>query len=134
MRTPRVVSTTTGPPTWEQRVWTAVLHAGDGAIAGGLTALEWRGLRNWHRDEITVLIDDELSFEAVAGVRFFRSRRPIPVLRDRFSELPISRVEPAALLFAAERGRNRGGASLMRENKIALMGGCHFVVQEYSWL
>ena len=45
-RTPRVLSTTTGPPLWDQRVWTAVLHAGGSALVGGLTALEWRGLRN----------------------------------------------------------------------------------------
>jgi hypothetical protein len=63
--------------------------------------LEWRGLRNWHRDEITVLVDDELSFEPLPGVRFFRTRRPLDGLRDRFSELPMCRIEPAALLFAA---------------------------------
>ena len=112
MRTPRVVSTTTGPPTWEQRVWTGVLHAGDGALVGGLTALACRGLRNWHREEITVLVDDELSFEAVAGVRFFRTRRPFAALRDRFSELPICRLEPAALLFAAyDAGPANGSGS-----------------------
>ena len=106
LRTPRVVSTTTGPPTWEQRVWTAVLHAGSEALVGGLTALEWRGLRNWHREEITILVDDELSFEPVDGVRFFRTRRPLAVLRDPCSELPMCRLEPCALLFAAyERSR-----------------------------
>jgi hypothetical protein len=68
---------------------------------GGVTALEWRGLRNWHREEITVLVDDELSFEPLAGVRFMRTRRPFDVLRDRSSELPICRAEPCALLFSA---------------------------------
>jgi hypothetical protein len=99
-RTPRVVSTFTGTPTWEQRVWVAVLHAGDQALAGGLTALRWHGLRNWDRDEVTVLVDDELCFEPVRGVRYFRTRRDFARLRHRRGELPVCRVEPAALLFA----------------------------------
>src|SRR4051812_10770623 len=82
VHTPRVVGTTTGPLTWEQRCWLAVLHAGPRSILGGLSAAEARGLVGWHRDTITVLVDDELAFEPVAGVRFFRSRRPFKLLRS----------------------------------------------------
>jgi len=99
-RTHLVVSTTTGPATWHQRVWTAALHAGGDALVGGLSALEWYGLRNWHRDQITVLVDDELSLEPVDGVVFFRTRRPLSALRHPGHDLPLARPEAAGLLFA----------------------------------
>jgi hypothetical protein len=112
-RTPRVVSTFTGTPTWEQRVWIAVLHAGSHALAGGLTALRWHGLRNWDRDEVTVLVDDELSLEPVRGVRYFRTRRDFTRLRHRRGELPVCRVEPAALLFAGYERSARTAQGLL---------------------
>ena len=71
----RVISTTTGPLSRDQRLWLAVLHAGPRSMLGGLTAAEVHGLRRWERDVVTVLVDDELDFEPVDGVRFFRSRR-----------------------------------------------------------
>lgn len=111
--TPRVVSTFTGTPTWEQRVWTAVLHAGGTALVGGLTALECHGLANWHRDEVTVLVDDELSFEEVEGVRFFRTRRDLGRMRHPKGDLPLCRVEPAALLFAAHERSGRTAQGLL---------------------
>ena len=99
-RTSTVISTFTGTLTWRDRVWCGVLHAGGTALVGGLTALEWHGLRNWHRDDVTVLVDDELSFDPVPGVRYFRTRRPLDAFRDPSSDLPLCRVEPAVLLFA----------------------------------
>lgn len=101
LRTPTVVSTTTGPLTREQMRWLAVLHAGPDAMLGGLSATEVHGLRNWHRDDITVLVDDQLSLESVPGVTFFRTRRDLAGFRDPRSPLPVARVEPAVLLFAA---------------------------------
>lgn len=95
-----VVGTFTGPLTWRAQVWRAVLHAGGSALVGGLSALEWYGLSNWHRDDITVLVDDELSFDPLPGVRFFRTRRPLDQMRSPRMRLPVCRVEPAALLFA----------------------------------
>lgn len=100
IRTSTVVSTFTGPVGWRERVWMAVLHAGGSSLVGGLTALEWHGLHNWHRDEVTVLVDDELAFDDVAGVTFFRTRRPLAQMRAQ-TLLPLARVEPAALLFGA---------------------------------
>ena len=99
--TPRVVSTTTGPLTAEQRRWAAVLHAGPRSMIGGLTSAEVQGLKRWERDEVCVLVDDELSFEPVAGVRFFRSRRPYELLRSPRPGIPRCRLEPAVLLWAA---------------------------------
>ena len=105
-RTSHVFSATTGPLSWEQRLWLAVLHAGPTAIVGGLTAARVHGMRNWERDDITVLLDDELSFEPLEGVRFFRSRRPLEEMRDR-GDLPLCRIEPAILLFAGYEKNRR---------------------------
>jgi hypothetical protein len=104
-RTSSVFSTTTGPLSWKQEVWRALLHAGPGALLGGLTAAKVHGLRNWDRDTITVLVTNDLSFEPIDGVVFFRTRRLIPLLQAP-APLPVCRVAPAILLFAAhERSR-----------------------------
>jgi hypothetical protein len=98
-RTSSVFSITTGPLSWEQRLWRAVLHAGPDSLIGGLTAAKVHGLRNWDRREITVLVANELSFGDVPGVRFFRTRRPIVGMRAP-GTLPLCLVAPAILLFA----------------------------------
>jgi hypothetical protein len=104
--TSSVFSTTTGPLSWEQRLWRAVLHAGPGSLVGGLTALKALGLRNWDRDDITVLVDNQLSFEDLDGVTFFRTRRPIAQMRAR-AALPLCRPAPAVLLFAGYEVNSR---------------------------
>lgn len=105
-RTSSVFSTTTGPLSEEQRLWLGVLHAGPTALVGGLTAAEAHGLKGWRREAVTVLVDDELSFDPVDGIDFFRTRRPLKVMRDPQCVLPTCRVEPAVLLFAGyERNR-----------------------------
>jgi hypothetical protein len=101
VRTPRVVSTVTGSLTWEQRAWLAVLHAGPRSMVAALSAAASHGLTGWERDEVSVLVDDELSFEPVDGVRFFRSRRPLDVARSPRPGLPGCQLEPAVLLWAA---------------------------------
>lgn len=106
-RTRNVVSTTTGPLSVEQRQWLAVLHPGGPAVIGGLTAAFLHGLRNWERDDVTVLVDNELSFEPVSGVTFFRTRRALVPLTDASSALPRARLEPAILLFAAHERYHR---------------------------
>jgi len=98
--TPRVIGTTTGPLSLEQRRWLAVLHAGPRSMLGGLTAAEVHGLTGWGRDDITVLVDDELSFEPVPGVHFFRSRRPFKLLLSPNPGIPRCRLEPGVLLWA----------------------------------
>ena len=95
-----VVSTFTGELTWHQRAWLGVLHAGPPAIVGGYGALERHGLKNWHRDDVTVLVDEEAHLEPLPGITWFRTRRPLELWRAR-SPLPMARVEPAALLCAA---------------------------------
>jgi hypothetical protein len=103
--TSSVFSTTTGPLSRPQLLWRAVLHAGPTALVGALTAAELHGLQRWPREQITVIVDDELSFEPLDGVRFFRSRRPLVAMRAP-GALPVCRLEPAILLFAGyERHR-----------------------------
>jgi len=109
-RTEHVVSTTTGELIGPQRMWLGVLHAGNGALIGGLTAAGVHGLRNWARDEVTVLVDDEWSFEPVPGIQFVRTRRCLPdfvaARHPLWRTLPVCQLEPAVLLFAGyERHR-----------------------------
>ncbi len=100
VRTPRVVGTTTGQLTWLQRCWLGVLHAGPRSLLGGLSAAALWGLSGWERPQITVLVEDELSFEPVPGVAFFRSRRPFELLNAARPGMPTARLEPAVLLYA----------------------------------
>lgn len=102
-----VLCTTTGTLTREQLMWLGVLHAGPGSAVGGLSALERRGLKNWHRDEITVLLAKSHNLEPVEGVRFVETRRPIGLYAT--GHPPTWRAEPAALLFAGY-GRSSGTA------------------------
>jgi len=105
-RTSSVFSTTTGPLSWEQELWRAVLHAGPGSLIGGLTALKVHGLRSWERSEVTVLVNNDLSFESLDGVTFFRTRRTIADLRSA-TELPLCLPAPAVLLFAGYEPNHR---------------------------
>lgn len=98
-RTSCVFSITTGPLSWEQELWRAVLHAGPDSVIGGLTAAKVHGMRNWDRPEITVLVGNDLSFDELPGVTFFRTRRRTGEMRAA-THLPLCRVAPAVLLFA----------------------------------
>lgn len=103
-----VVGTTTGELTAHQRVWLGVLTAGSGAMAGHLTAAEQLGLKNWHRDEVTVLVPYANDVRAMTeGIRFVRTRRDLGDLRDPDTSPPTCRLEPAVLLFAAEERSER---------------------------
>lgn len=116
-RTEHVLSTTTGELTERQRTWLGVLHAGNGALVGGLTAAALHGLRGWPRAEVTVLVDDEWSFDDVAGIHFFRTRRCLPdfaATGPRLERpLPVCRLEPAVLLFAGYARHRRTAHGLL---------------------
>jgi hypothetical protein len=111
VRTPRVVSTVTGALTVEQRRWVGVLHAGPRSMLGGLTAGSHHGLSGWETDIVTVLVDDELSFDPVDGVRFFRSRRPFHLMASPRSGIASARVEPALLLWAGYQAQQRAAVA-----------------------
>ena len=106
-RTHSVYTTTTGPLSRTQQLWVAVEHAGPQALLGGLTATEQLGMRNWARDEVTVLVDQELSFDPVEGVRYFRTRRSLGAMRHPTQTPRSARIEPAVLLFAAHERSTR---------------------------
>lgn len=98
-RTSQVLTTTTGPLSREQQLWCAVLHAGGDSLIGGLTAAEVSGMKNWSRDNVTVLINNPQSLEPLDGVEFFRTRRDLDTLSAP-TALPLCRLEPALLLFS----------------------------------
>lgn len=100
VRTPMVVSTTTGELTWVQRAWTGILHAGPGCAVGGLSAAKIQGLRNWERPDITVLVPDTADVAPVDGIDFVRTRRDIEAMKLPGTRAPVCRIEPAVLLFA----------------------------------
>ena len=100
VRSGEVVSTTTGPLSREQALWLGVLHAGPTSMVGGLSAAGCRGLERWSRTEVTILVSNPMSFDPLPGYRFFRTRRPFEVLLGA-GELPVCRLEPAVLMFAA---------------------------------
>ena len=112
-RTPRVISTTTGPLSLDQWLWLAVLHAGPRSMLGSLSAASQYGLRGWEREHVSVIVDDELSFEPVDGIDFFRSRRPYSLLRAPRPGIPVCRLEPALLLFAGYEATNRAAHAVV---------------------
>jgi hypothetical protein len=63
-------------------------------------------MKNWSRDDITVLVNDALSFDPIEGVRFFRSRRLLADMRSSRA-LPVCQLEPAVLLFAGYENNRR---------------------------
>lgn len=111
--TPRVVATTTGELSERQQQWSAVLHAGPRSLLAGLSAAKVHGLKGWDPPLVTVMVDDELSFEPVEGVGFFRSRRPFDLLRSPRPGLPLCRLEPAVLLHAGYESTPRAGHALL---------------------
>jgi very-short-patch-repair endonuclease len=106
-RTPMVIGTTTGTPTREQLMWLGLLHAGPRALIGDLTAAEVAGLRNWAREDITVLVPDDTEVDDVDGITFVRTRRDLPGMRDPRRELPTSLPAPAILHFGAYQHSRR---------------------------
>ena len=99
-RSSNVVSTTTGPLSLDQRLWLGVLHGGPSAMIGGLNAAQHLGLERWHRDDVTVLVANPMSFEPLPGYQFIRTRRAYKLLIAP-GELPVCRMEPAVLMFAS---------------------------------
>ncbi len=116
-RTEHVLSTTTGELGRQQEMWLGVLHAGNDALIGGLTAAAFHGLRNWPRDDVTVLVPDDWAFEPVPGIQFFRTRRSLHDLSSRRTgrprTLPVCRLEPAVLLWAGYEASRRAGQGVL---------------------
>jgi hypothetical protein len=82
-------------------------------MLGSLTAAGQYGLEGWTRPHVSVIVDDELSFEPVDGIDFFRSRRPFSLLRGPRPGLPLCRLEAAVLLFAAYEASPRAAHGVL---------------------
>jgi hypothetical protein len=102
-----VISTITGELTLAQREWLGVLHAGPNNMLANLSAARKFGLTGWERPWVSVMVDDELSFEPVEGIDFFRSRRPFVLLRSTRPGIPVCQLEPAVLLWAGYEATNK---------------------------
>ncbi len=113
LHTPRVVGLTTGAPTPRQQRWIGVLHAGSGAVLGGLTAAELGGLAGWHRDEVEVWVAGRVPQQEVDGVRFVRGRRDLAPMRRPGAAPPFARIEPAVLLWAAYAADARAATGVL---------------------
>jgi hypothetical protein len=96
-----VICTTTGTLTDQQRLWVGVLHAGEGALVGGIHACQRAGLEKWDREEVVVLVPYALAPRPLAGYQFVRSRRRMAGWRSAREGVPTCRVEPAALLWVS---------------------------------
>ena len=88
-------------------MWLGVLHAGRGSAVADLTAAELHGLRNWSRDEVRVVIAQNTECTDLPGLTFIRTRHDIPELRTKCQQLPVLRIEPAILLYAARTRSER---------------------------
>lgn len=111
---PVVLATTTGELTRDQRAWAAVLHAGGGAILGGLSAAAHCGLKGWEREEVCVLVPYAEDVPTpLLGARFVRTRRDLTRLRARRQGIPRCRIEPAILMFAAEVRSTRAAEGVL---------------------
>ena len=103
-----IIATTTGVLTREQLMWAGVLHAAGHGVVGDLTAAEMGGLRNWTRSEVTILVPRGTNVgESIAGIRFAETRRPIQRWVRPDLALPVARIEPAILHFAAYESSRR---------------------------
>ena len=108
-----VVCTTTGPLSREQRTWAGVLHAGPTSAVGGLTALQLHGLSRWEHDPVTVVVAKSHNLAPLPGVEFVETRRPVLWYAAGRTALPVWRVEPAALLWAAYEPVTRSAYGLL---------------------
>ena len=113
LRTPTVVSTTTGRLTFMQRVWVGLLHAGREATVADLTALRLAGLERWDRPEVTIMVPQSAEVEPVRGIRFKRTRRDLDDLSEQRQGMRMLAVEPAALLVAGYGRSARTGCGLL---------------------
>ncbi len=99
--TSTVIATTTGLLHRDQRMWAGVLQGGRHAAVANLTSLEVHGLRHWPREQITIAVPKSRGIEPLAGVHFMETRRPSARFVTTRAGLPVWKVEPSALLFAA---------------------------------
>ncbi len=110
---PVVIATTTGFLSFEQRLWAGVLHAGEPAAVGGLTAAGIAGLRGWDRSEVTIMVPKSESPLVLPGWKLVETRRDIAAMTRPGPGVPVLRLEPAVLLHAAYTRSERTACGLL---------------------
>ncbi|MGK2875723.1 MAG: hypothetical protein ACSLEW_08795 [Nocardioides sp.] len=84
------------------------------ALVVGATALEVHGLKRWEREEIQVGVPhDAAPSKCLDGVRFERSRRPLPAWASPGRTLPTLRLQPAILMFASDQRSDRARVAVL---------------------
>ena len=110
----RVIATFTGELSEAQRMWTAVLQYGHGAVVGGLTSARLAGLRGWEREELQIWIPYRCGpAEPLCGVTYVRSRKPLGLASHRDGDIPRLRLEPALLLWGATQRNSRSATGVL---------------------
>jgi very-short-patch-repair endonuclease len=89
-----------GPVTRNQRLWAAVLAAGDGAVCAGVTAATLEGLRGYDRAEIHLLVPADRQLGRLRGVVVHRTTA-LPDGQVRIQALPPRTVVARSLVDAA---------------------------------
>jgi hypothetical protein len=111
---PMVVATFTGALTWEQLMWAGHLHAGPTSAVGGLSSARCQGLEGWQRTSVEILVPITTTVAPLPGVSFTRTRRDLSCLRLGGINSHLLRIEPAVLMYAAERRcSKRAGGGLL---------------------
>lgn len=112
--TPTVIATFTGDLARDQLAWLGVLQGGPGSLVAGLTAAELAGLRNWQRDEVSVIVPYANDVPSpLPGISFARSRRDLPAMAAGSSGVPRCQIEPAILMWAARQRSPRSGVGVL---------------------
>ena len=101
---PGVFAVHAGPLDARARLWAALLHAGEGACAGGATALWLCGVVDDPPAVVTVCIPEARRLRGVPRVRVVR-RRDLDRMRHPAASLPRLRVEEAVLDVADAASR-----------------------------
>lgn len=92
----------TGPPSWDQRAWAAVLAHGPAALSG-VSALRTDGLRLGEERPLHLVVAHDRKTVAVDGVEVRRLTHWSLHVRDHASP-PRTRLEHAALTAASRAG------------------------------
>ena len=128
---PGVYAEHTGPLTWKQRAWAAVLHAGSGAALSHTSAIriaEGPGRRGVDEREIEVAVDADRHVVSINGVRVHRLRglaervqAHLGPPRIRYDDAVLdvavdapTRLDSIAVLADACGGRRTTAARLLR--------------------
>jgi hypothetical protein len=104
----------TGPLTWQQRAWAAVLYAAPSALAGA-SALRAHGLRGYDADDtIYVVVAHGRRLNGRPGLRIERSRHFDRAVQMNLSP-PRVRVEHALVRVASDASSDEASVGVLAD-------------------